>query len=137
LIELINLRILNGKSIQILLKIRKKFNFTFYFYLTYSILTFKLLVFEYLKDQKYMAHHKSTIKRIRTSLKQRAYNRQYRSQLATMIKSIMNSESKEAAESKLPSAYKLIDQLVHKNIIHKNKAAHQKSRLARHVTALS
>ncbi len=84
-----------------------------------------------------MAHHKSTIKRIRTSLKQRAYNRQYRSQLATMIKSIMNSESKEAAESKLPSAYKLIDQLVHKNIIHKNKAAHQKSRLTRHVTALS
>ncbi|HED10844.1 MAG TPA: 30S ribosomal protein S20 [Caldithrix abyssi] len=84
-----------------------------------------------------MAHHKSAIKRIRTSLKQRAYNRVNRSRMREAIKAVLNSENKEQATENLKTAYRLLDQMVKKNIIHKNKAANQKSRLARFVNSMS
>ncbi len=84
-----------------------------------------------------MAHHKSAIKRIRTSLKQRAYNRENRSRMRAAIKAVLNSENKEQGIENLKTAYRLLDQMVKKNIIHKNKAANQKSRLSRFVNGMS
>ncbi|HHM01425.1 MAG TPA: 30S ribosomal protein S20 [Caldithrix abyssi] len=84
-----------------------------------------------------MAHHKSAIKRIRTSLKQRAYNRENRSRMRAAIKAVLKSENKEQALENLKTAYSLLDQMVKKNIIHKNKAANQKSRLSRFVNSMS
>lgn len=84
-----------------------------------------------------MAHHKSAIKRIRTSNKQRLRNQHYKSMLRTFIKNVQNQDKKEEAEKSFRSTASLLDKLVSKGIIHKNKAANQKSRLARFVNNLS
>ena len=83
-----------------------------------------------------MAHHKSAIKRIKTNEKSRQYNKHYRSEANAAIKSVFSSKSKKDSTANLNTAFKLIDQLVHKNILHKNKAANQKSQLSKHVNSL-
>jgi small subunit ribosomal protein S20 len=84
-----------------------------------------------------MPHHKSAIKRLKTSAKQNVHNTHYRSQMRSMIKSMLGSTEKQKALESLKNAYSLLDKLVKKNIIHRNKAAHQKARLAKHVNSLS
>ncbi len=84
-----------------------------------------------------MAHHKSAIRRIRKSLEQNKRNRHYRSMMQTMMKKVLQTEEKEAAAKLLPEAMGLLDRLASKKIIHKNNAANKKSRLSRHVNALS
>ena len=83
-----------------------------------------------------MAHHKSAIKRIKTNEKSRQYNKNYRNEANTVIKSVLGSKSKKDSTENLNTAFKLIDKLVHKNSLHKNKAAHQKSQLSKHVSSL-
>ena len=84
-----------------------------------------------------MAHHQSAIKRIRTSAKKRTVNRQKRSKLQTMIKSVRTAKNKKDAEVALTATLPILDKMASKNIIHKNKAANQKSKLTRFVNQLS
>ena len=84
-----------------------------------------------------MAHHKSAIKRIKTNEKSRQYNKHYRIETNSAIKSVLSSTTKKDGTPYLNTAFKLIDQLVHKNILHKNKAANQKSQLSKHVSSLA
>jgi len=84
-----------------------------------------------------MAHHKSAIKRIRTNERSRVYNKQFTGRLKSTLKSVFETKSKEDAASKLNNAFKLIDKLVSKNILHKNKAANQKSRISKYVNGLA
>lgn len=84
-----------------------------------------------------MAHHKSAIKRIRISEKQRERNRAYKSRLKTAIKKVKEAKDKETAIAALSTAYSVIDKLVIKGILPKNTAANKKSRLTRHVQAMS
>jgi small subunit ribosomal protein S20 len=84
-----------------------------------------------------MAHHKSAIKRIRISEKQRERNRQYKSHLKTALRKVKEAQNNEAVIEALTNAYSVIDKLVSKGILHKNTAANKKSRLMRHVNALS
>ena len=83
-----------------------------------------------------MAHHKSAIKRIKTNEKSRQYNKHHKNETSSAVKAVLGSTSKKDAQTNLNTAFKLIDKLVNKNILHKNKAAHQKSQLSRHVNAL-
>ena len=83
-----------------------------------------------------MAQHKSTEKRIRTSWKQNRRNVSYKSEMKTAIKKVLNIEDKEVIQKELKDTYALLDKLAAKRIIHKNKAANQKSRLARHANSL-
>jgi len=83
-----------------------------------------------------MAHHKSAIKRIKTNEKSRQYNKHFRIEANAAIKTVLASKSKKDSTDNLNTAFKLIDKLVHKNILHKNRAAHQKSQLSRHVNSL-
>ncbi len=78
-----------------------------------------------------MAHHKSAIKRIRTSEKARLRNKHYRSMMKTAIKKVRLAESKEVAAANLNQAISLLDRLAAKGIIHKNNAANKKSKLTR------
>jgi small subunit ribosomal protein S20 len=83
-----------------------------------------------------MAHHKSALKRIRTSEKARLVNRRHRLKLKDAIKAVLTSENKKAGEDNMKTLYSLLDKLVLKGIVHKNKAANQKSRLTKFVSGL-
>ena len=84
-----------------------------------------------------MAHHKSALKRIEISERLRVRNRQYKTRMRSAIKNVLEAENKEAATEAVVKAYAIIDKLTVKKIIPKNNAAHKKSRLARHVNAMS
>ena len=83
-----------------------------------------------------MAHHKSAIKRIKTNEKSRSYNKHYKNEASSVIKSVLETKSQKDGTEKINSAFKLLDQLVRKNIIPKNKAANKKSQLSKHVNSL-
>jgi small subunit ribosomal protein S20 len=72
---------------------------------------------------------KSAEKRMRTSERRRERNRQFRSKLRTAIKKVRQADSTEAGAEALKAAIVLIDRAAHKNIVHANKAARDKSRL--------
>lgn len=52
------------------------------------------------------------------------------------IKKLRSLEAKKEAEELFPSVVSMIDKLAKNNVIHKNKAANLKSKLAHHVAAL-
>ncbi len=83
-----------------------------------------------------MAHHKSAIKRIKTSQEARLVNRVYKKRMRRSIKALLNETDKEAATQQLGKTISLIDKLAIKGIIHKNNASHKKSRIMRYVNSL-
>ncbi|KAA3610241.1 MAG: 30S ribosomal protein S20 [Calditrichaeota bacterium] len=84
-----------------------------------------------------MAHHKSTIKRIRTNETSRQYNKRYKTELKSALKDAFAAETKDDGSQKISKAFKLLDKLVQKNILHKNNASNQKSRLSKFVNGLA
>ena len=84
-----------------------------------------------------MAHHKSAKKRIRKSKKENLQNRTYLSKMKTNIKKVTGASSKDEAENALKDTYSLLDKMVSKKIIPRNRAANKKSRLTKHVNALT
>ena len=83
-----------------------------------------------------MAHHKSAIKRIRIAARNQARNKHYKSMLKTSVGKVRAATDKEQAQVLYQQTTSLLDKLVTKGIIHKNKAANQKSKLALHVNSL-
>jgi small subunit ribosomal protein S20 len=83
-----------------------------------------------------MANHKSSLKRIRSNEKKRLRNRYYARTMRNAVKGFRELEDKAVAAEKYPSLVSLIDKLAKKSIIHKNKAANLKSKLAKKVNAL-
>ena len=79
----------------------------------------------------------SELKRVRQSRKANEYNNHYKSMMKTSIKKVLNSTKKEDASTLKSEAFKIIDKVASKGVIHKNKAANQKSRVSRHVNKLS
>lgn len=84
-----------------------------------------------------MAHHKSALKRIRQSEKRRLHNKYYAKTTRNAIKTLRNLKDKKEAESLFSKVVSMVDKLAKKNIIHQNKAANLKSKLAKHVNSLS
>lgn len=79
-----------------------------------------------------MANTAQAKKRTRQSEKHRQHNMAMRSQLRTSIKKIhaaVAANDKTAADASFREAQPIIDKMVGKGIIHKNKAARHKSRL--------
>ena len=83
-----------------------------------------------------MANHISAKKRIRQTEKRRLYNRYYSKSIRNSIKNFRDINAKNDAIEKLPSISSAIDKLVKKGIIHKNKAANLKSKLAKQTNTL-
>ncbi len=83
-----------------------------------------------------MAHHASAKKRIRQSAKKRLRNRYYGKTTRNAIKKLLEASDKKEGETLLPTTISLVDKLANRNIIHKKKAGHIKSRLKRHVNGL-
>ncbi|MEJ2513959.1 MAG: 30S ribosomal protein S20 [Gammaproteobacteria bacterium] len=79
-----------------------------------------------------MANIKSAQKRARQGVKRRAHNMAMRSKMRTFIKKVQNAieaGDKAAAEASLKEAMPVIDSMVNKGIVHRNKADRHKSRL--------
>ena len=79
---------------------------------------------------------KTIAKRIRQAEKARMRNKHYSAMMKTAIKKALASDELEAAQSLSRSAISIIDKVASNGIIHKNKAANQKSRVAKHVNSL-
>ncbi len=84
-----------------------------------------------------MPHHKSCIKRVKTSEKANARNRAYRSRMKTAIKKVRTAQDKETALSEFKTATSLIDKMVNKNIIHRNNASNKKSRMEKYIAGMN
>ena len=77
---------------------------------------------------------RSAAKRMRQGRARATLNRTQRSQLRTALKKVRSTSGAEAQEA-YAEAVKMLDRAGQKNIIHKNAAARQKSRLARLVAS--
>ncbi|MPY95121.1 MAG: 30S ribosomal protein S20 [Acidimicrobiia bacterium] len=81
-----------------------------------------------------MANIKSQIKRNRTNEAARLRNKAVRSELKTRRKSAISAAGTDS-ETELRLAVKRIDMAAAKGVIHKNKAARDKSRLVKAIAA--
>ena len=84
-----------------------------------------------------MANHKSSVKRIRQEEKRRLHNRYYAKTMRNAVRKLRATTDKATAIELFPSVQKALDKLAKVNIIHKNKAANLKSKLARHIQKLA
>ena len=83
-----------------------------------------------------MANHKSSIKRIRQTDVKRLRNRYVAKTTRNSVKKIRSLTDKAEAKVLYPSVCAMLDKLAKKNVIHKNKAANLKSKLAHYVAKL-
>ncbi len=82
---------------------------------------------------------KQVIKRVKQAQKKADRNRHYRSHMKSMIKLIFQYVAKKESDKAtkiLPKVIHSIDTCAKKKIIHRNNAAHKKSRLQRALNAL-
>jgi small subunit ribosomal protein S20 len=87
-----------------------------------------------------LANIKSAKKRALQSEKRRQHNASRRSMTRTSLKKILAaiaSGDKTAAQTAYSAAVPLLDRMATKGLIHKNKAARHKSRLAAQIKALA
>lgn len=83
-----------------------------------------------------MANHKSSIKRIRQTEKRRLQNRYYAKTTRNAVRKLRAMKEKEEAIKQLPVVSSMLDKLAKRNVIHKNKAANLKSKLAKMINKL-
>lgn len=84
-----------------------------------------------------MANHKATKKDVRQAEKRRDRNRYYGKTTRNAIRDLRNIEEKKAVDEKMPDVAAMIDKLAKRGIIHKNKAANLKSKLAKRANKLA
>ena len=79
-----------------------------------------------------MANHSATKKDIRQAAKRRDSNRYYGKTTRNAIRELKIVDDQKVYNEKLPNIMSQIDKLAKRGIIHKNKAANLKSKLAKH-----
>jgi small subunit ribosomal protein S20 len=83
-----------------------------------------------------MANHQSALKRIRQNEAKRLRNKYSAKSMRNALRDFRALTDKKQAEEKFPKLASMIDKLVKKNIIHKNKASNLKSKMAKQVSTL-
>ena len=78
-----------------------------------------------------MANHKSALKRIRQNEIRSTGNKYYLKSTRTFIKKLKDTKDKKEASELLTKVSSMLDKLAKKNIIHKNKASNDKSKLTK------
>ena len=81
-----------------------------------------------------MANHRATKKDVRQANKRRERNKFYGKTTRNAIRDLRATTAKEVSD-KLPTVISMIDKLAKRGVIHKNKAANLKSKLAKKATA--
>jgi small subunit ribosomal protein S20 len=84
-----------------------------------------------------MANHSATKKDVRQSAKRRDRNRYYGKTTRNAIRDLKTNTETKAYEEQLPNVVSMIDKLAKRGIIHKNKAANLKSKLAKKAKAVA
>ncbi len=84
-----------------------------------------------------MANHKSSLKRIRQTNARKLHNRYYAKTARHAVRDLRATTEKAVAAAMLPKVSSLLDKLAKRNIIHANKAANLKSKLAIYVNKLA
>ena len=84
-----------------------------------------------------MANHKSALKRIRSNEAKRLRNRYQHKSTRTLIKKLRLTTDKSVVIELFKQVSSSLDKLAKKNIIHKNKAANHKSKLAKLVNKVA
>ena len=83
-----------------------------------------------------MAHHKSALKRIRSSEAKSVRNKFQAKSTRTFVKKLRSTTEKAEASELLKKVSSMLDKLAKRNIIHKNTAANRKSSLTKYVSSL-
>jgi small subunit ribosomal protein S20 len=89
------------------------------------------------KNVEFMANHKATKKDVRQADKRRDRNRYNGKTTRNAIRDLRAIKGQKEAGDQLPEVSSMIDKLAKKGVIHKNKAANLKSKLARKVNTLA
>jgi small subunit ribosomal protein S20 len=84
-----------------------------------------------------MANHRATKKDVRQAEKRRDRNKYYGKTTRNAIRDLRAVKEQKEAGKQLPEVSSMIDKLARKGVIHKNKAANLKSKLARKVNSLA
>ena len=84
-----------------------------------------------------MADHKSALKRIRQSETKRLLNKYQHKTARNAVRDLRILTDKKEASALFPKVAGMLDKLSNRNIIHANKAANFKSKLAKYVNSLS
>lgn len=84
-----------------------------------------------------MANHKATKKDTRQAAKRRDRNRYYGKTTRNAVRDLKTISEPAGYTEKLPSVISMIDKLAKRGIIHKNKAANLKSKLAKKKVAVA
>ena len=83
-----------------------------------------------------MANHKSALKRIRQTETRRQLNKYQHKTARNAVRKLTALTDKKSALALFPKVTGMLDKLAKRNIIHKNKAAHLKSKLTKRVNSL-
>lgn len=87
-----------------------------------------------------MPNKKSAIRRVRTSERNRLYNRFWKSRCKTMVKRVLESVAAgdaDLAAKRYDLAQSVLDKAVVKGVLHRNTAARRKARLSKMLKTLS
>ncbi len=84
-----------------------------------------------------MANHKSSKKRIRQTITKNESNRYFGKVARNAVRKLRATTDKAEAAKQLPEVSSMLDKLAKKGIIHANKAANLKSKLAKQVNGLA
>jgi small subunit ribosomal protein S20 len=82
-----------------------------------------------------MANHSATKKDVRQAAKRRERNRYYGKTTRNAVRELKAGSDTKAYTEGLPNVISMIDKLAKRGIIHKNKAANLKSKLAKKAVA--
>ncbi len=83
-----------------------------------------------------MANHKATLKDVRQSRKRNERNRSYGKTTRNALKELKTITEKAKAIEGSPKVISMLDKLAKRGVIHRNKAANLKSKLAKSITKL-
>ena len=83
-----------------------------------------------------MANHQATKKDVRQAAKRRERNRYNGKTTRNAIRDLKELKDGKSASEQLPEVISMLDRLANRGIIHKNKAANLKSKLARRINGL-
>lgn len=84
-----------------------------------------------------MANHKSSKKRIKQTISKNLSNRYYGKVTRNAVRKFRATTDKADAAAQLPAVTSMLDRLAKKGVIHANKAANLKSKLAKQVNKLA